>query len=64
MRIAIAQVNTTIGDFEGNLSRIVDAARGRDASVVLFPELSVCGYMPRDLLRRRGRASRCSTPRS
>jgi NAD+ synthetase len=51
MRIAIAQINTTIGDFEGNVTRIVEACVGRDVSLVLFPELSICGYMPRDLLR-------------
>ena len=51
MRIALAQINTTIGDFDGNVRRIREAAQGRDASVVLFPELAICGYMPRDLLR-------------
>jgi NAD+ synthetase len=61
MRISIAQINTTIGDFEGNLSRIVAAARGRDASVVLFPELSICGYMPRDLLRQPSFLDACET---
>ncbi len=50
MRIALAQINTTVGDFPGNLERIREAARGVEASVVVFPELTVCGYMPRDLL--------------
>jgi len=50
MKIALAQINTTVGDFAGNLERIREAARGVDASLVVFPELAVCGYMPRDLL--------------
>ncbi|MEE9278929.1 MAG: NAD+ synthase [Myxococcota bacterium] len=55
MRIAIAQVNTTIGDFEGNLARIRRAiARARDSSAELLvvPELGICGYPPMDLLER------------
>ena len=51
MQLALAQINPTVGDFEGNLARIRDAARSVEASVVVFPELAVCGYMPRDLLR-------------
>ncbi len=50
MRIALAQINTTVGDFAGNVSRIVAAARAAPADLVLFPELAVSGYMPRDLL--------------
>ncbi len=50
MRIALAQINTTVGDFAGNVARILAAARGAKAELVLFPELAVCGYMPRDLL--------------
>jgi len=50
MRIALAQINTTVGDFEGNLARIRNAAAGIAADLVVFPELAVCGYMPRDLL--------------
>jgi NAD+ synthase (glutamine-hydrolysing) len=52
-RIALAQVNTTVGDFAGNASRIREAtlmARSLGASLVVFPELAVCGYPPRDLL--------------
>jgi len=51
VRIALAQINPTVGDFAGNLQRIRDAASSVDADLVVFPELSVCGYMPRDLLR-------------
>jgi NAD+ synthase (glutamine-hydrolysing) len=55
MRTALAQINPTVGDFEGNRSRIVRAARqGADlgAEVVIFPELSLTGYPPRDLVER------------
>jgi len=51
MKLALAQINPTVGDFEGNLVRIREAARSVEASLVVFPELAVCGYMPRDLLR-------------
>ncbi|MEN8156218.1 MAG: NAD+ synthase [Bacteroidota bacterium] len=55
MQIAIAQQNYLIGDFGGNLKRITDAvhdAVARGADLVLFPELSICGYPPLDLLER------------
>ncbi|MDR0584639.1 MAG: NAD+ synthase [Treponema sp.] len=54
MRIAIAQINSTIGDFSGNRGKILAfARRARDehhADMVLFPELAICGYPPMDLL--------------
>ncbi len=53
MRISIAQINTLIGDFEGNLKKILDSielARKQDADLVVFPELATCGYPPRDFL--------------
>ncbi len=56
MRIGLAQINTTVGDLGGNRQRIVDAYRalvGQGAGLVLFPELVVCGYPPRDLLFKR-----------
>ena len=53
MKIAIAQLNPTIGDLDGNAQRILQAAQ-RAASegvrLLLTPELSLCGYPPRDLL--------------
>jgi NAD+ synthase (glutamine-hydrolysing) len=55
VRIALAQINTTVGDFSGNSARIIDfaqRARAAGADVVLFPELSICGYPPRDLVER------------
>jgi NAD+ synthase (glutamine-hydrolysing) len=57
MKIAIAQLNPIIGDLEGNMLRIVDAARmGRSqgADLVVFPELSLTGYPPEDLLQNAG----------
>ncbi len=53
MRIGLAQINTTVGDLPGNRCRILDAYRAlvaQKAELVLFPELVVCGYPPRDLL--------------
>jgi len=55
VRIALGQINTTIGDFSGNSAKIIDCARrakGAGADLILFPELSVCGYPPRDLVER------------
>jgi NAD+ synthase (glutamine-hydrolysing) len=53
LRIAIAQLNPTVGDFAGNVAAAVDAMRRAahdGAAMVVFPELSVCGYYPGDLL--------------
>jgi len=55
MKIAVAQVDTTVGDFPGNAQRIrnaVDAARTAGASLVVAPELALSGYPPEDLLLR------------
>lgn len=53
MKIAIAQLNPTIGNLTGNAQQILEAARhaaAEGASLLLTPELSLCGYPPRDLL--------------
>jgi NAD+ synthase (glutamine-hydrolysing) len=53
VRVALAQLNMTVGDLDGNVDRIFDAlARAEDAAadVIVFPELSVTGYPPEDLL--------------
>jgi NAD+ synthase (glutamine-hydrolysing) len=55
VKIALAQINPTVGDFAGNTKKILDyAARGGDlgADLVVFPELAVCGYPPADLLEK------------
>ncbi len=55
MRIALGQINTTVGDFSGNCAKIIDyaqRARSGGYDLILFPELSVCGYPPRDLVER------------
>jgi len=53
MRIALAQINPTVGDLEGNVSKIIDylqRAKRVDADLIAFPELAVTGYPPEDLL--------------
>ena len=55
MKIALGQINPTVGDFSGNAAKIIDfsrQARAAGAGLILFPELSVCGYPPRDLVER------------
>lgn len=55
MKLALAQINPTVGDFSGNSKKIVAFAReahSRGADLALFPELAVCGYPPRDLVER------------
>ena len=55
MKIAVAQINMTVGDFAGNAERIrqaVDAARNQGARLVVAPELALSGYPPEDLLLR------------
>jgi NAD+ synthase (glutamine-hydrolysing) len=54
VRVALGQINTTVGDFAGNVRRILEVARearARGADIVLLPECAVCGYPPRDLLQ-------------
>jgi len=53
LRTGLAQINTTVGDFTGNIDKIRQMyVRAKDAGVdlLIFPELSVCGYPPEDLL--------------
>jgi NAD+ synthase (glutamine-hydrolysing) len=55
VKIALGQINPTVGDFSGNANKIIDfshRARTAGAGLILFPELSVCGYPPRDLVER------------
>ncbi|MFA4972758.1 MAG: NAD+ synthase [bacterium] len=55
MKIAIAQINTTVGDFAGNSAKIITGIRQGERAgvdVVLFPELAISGYPPRDMLEK------------
>jgi NAD+ synthase/NAD+ synthase (glutamine-hydrolysing) len=55
VKIALGQINPTVGDFAGNAAKIIDfshRAQSAGAGLILFPELSVCGYPPRDLVER------------
>ena len=53
LRIGMAQINTTVGDFPGNKGKIlkaIDDARALGIDLLTFPELAICGYPPEDLL--------------
>src|ERR1043166_6988167 len=55
VKIALGQINPTVGDFAGNAAKIIDfasRAKALGAGLILFPELAVCGYPPRDLVER------------
>jgi len=55
MKIALGQINPTVGDFCGNAAKIIEythTARQRGADLILFPELAICGYPPRDLVEK------------
>jgi NAD+ synthase (glutamine-hydrolysing) len=55
MKIALAQINPTVGDFSGNSARILDFARraaDMGADLAIFSELCLCGYLPLDLIER------------
>ena len=57
MRLGLAQINSVVGDLDGNAERVVeriDEAKRHGVDVVLFPELIVTGYPPEDLLLRPG----------
>jgi len=55
VKIALGQINPTVGDFSGNASKMIDfgqRAKSAGAGLILFPELAVSGYPPRDLVER------------
>ncbi len=57
MKVAVAQINTTAGDVEGNLDKVKDnvaRAASQGADLVVFPELTLSGWMPMDLVREEG----------
>ena len=62
MKIAIAQINCTVGDLNGNAAKIRDfaeRAKAQGATLMLTPELALCGYPPEDLLLRAGFLASC-----
>ena len=57
MRLGLAQINTVVGDLDGNRDRVLarlEEAHEEGVDLVLFPELTVTGYPPEDLLLRPG----------
>jgi NAD+ synthase (glutamine-hydrolysing) len=55
VKVALGQINPTVGDFSGNAEKIIEFSRRAQvagAGLILFPELSICGYPPRDLVER------------
>ena len=52
MKIALAQINPIVGDIEGNSNKIISIIKKTKADIIAFPELSVTGYSPQDLLLR------------
>lgn len=55
VKVALGQINPTVGDFSGNAGKILEFSRRAQAAgagLILFPELSLCGYPPRDLVER------------
>ena len=55
MRVALAQINTTVGDIDGNVRKILETigrAQALGAGYTLFPELAITGYPPEDLLHK------------
>src|SRR3989338_6098339 len=53
LRIAIGQINSTVGDLEGNSEKIIrslNRSKGFGADIIVFPELALTGYPPEDLL--------------
>ena len=62
MKIALAQINPTVGDFTGNLEKIVAASRRsaeQGARLTVFSELAICGYPPADFLEKPSFLARC-----
>ena len=62
MKIALAQINPTVGDFTGNLEKIVAVSRraaDQGARLIVFSELAICGYPPADFLEKPSFLARC-----
>jgi NAD+ synthase (glutamine-hydrolysing) len=64
VKIALAQINPTVGDFTGNLQKIVAVSRraaDQGARLTVFSELAICGYPPADFLEKPDFLARCRT---
>jgi len=64
VKVALGQINPTVGDFSGNAAKIVAfsrRARESGAQLILFPEMSLCGYPPRDLVEKSAFLARAAT---
>jgi NAD+ synthase (glutamine-hydrolysing) len=65
VKIGLAQLNTRVGAIDANANKVLEyAARARDehgCELVLFPELTLCGYPPEDLLLHRGLRARVAS---
>ncbi len=62
LRVAVCQINTVMGDIDGNVARIFDClddAERAGADVAVFPEMAVCGYPPEDLVLKPGFVADC-----
>lgn len=63
LRVAACQINTVVGDIDGNVARIfsgIEAAEAAGADVAVFPEMTVCGYPPEDLVLKPGFVADCA----
>ncbi len=67
LNVVMAQINPVVGDIDGNTQKVIesinDAENIHSADVVIFPELTLCGYPPEDLLLRRSMQSRIAKAR-
>ena len=54
MHIGLLQLNPVVGDITGNTNRIIDAVSSMEDDLIVTPEMSICGYPPRDLLYCKG----------
>ena len=50
MHVGLLQLNPVVGDITGNTNEIIEAVQALDADLLVTPEMSICGYPPRDLL--------------
>ena len=62
MKIALAQLNYHVGNFDANIEKIIastEEAKSKGAEMIVFSELSVCGYAPLDLLEQKDFIEKC-----